>query len=84
MKNFYAMKWKDVNNKLILDLEFKNQTDLAHFLLKVAKLSDKIDHHSDMYIYDCFKLRLVLFSHAKQGISDLDHELSELILKLII
>jgi 4a-hydroxytetrahydrobiopterin dehydratase len=73
------MNWNILDNKLIKEFSFKNQTELAEFLLKVAKLADENDHHPDAEIYQCSRLRLKLFTHTENGISDLDRKLAKLI-----
>lgn len=77
------MNWKVENKKLILELEFNTQTELAQFLVKVAAVSDAKNHHADATIYACSKLRLELYTHTINGISELDEELSKAILELI-
>lgn len=73
------MKWNIIDNKLVSEIEFKSQTELAEFLLKVAKLADEHDHHPDAEIYQCSKLRLKLFTHSENRISSLDEKLAALI-----
>jgi 4a-hydroxytetrahydrobiopterin dehydratase len=73
------MNWNILDNKLIKEISFKNQTELAEFLLKVAKLADENDHHPDVEIYQCSRLRLKLFTHTENGISELDRKLAKLI-----
>ena len=70
------MNWNIVDNKLEKEFNFKSQTHLAEFLLKVAKIADELDHHPDAEIYQCSKLRLKLFTHSENAISDLDRELA--------
>ena len=77
--NVKKMNWNILDNKLIKEISFKNQTELAEFLLKVAKLADENDHHPDAEIYQCSRLRLKLFTHTENGISELDRKLAKLI-----
>ena len=77
--NVKKMNWNILDNKLIKEFSFKNQTELAEFLLKVAKLADENDHHPDAEIYQCSRLRLKLFTHTENGISELDRKLAKLI-----
>jgi 4a-hydroxytetrahydrobiopterin dehydratase len=73
------MNWNVLDNKLIKEFSFDSQTELAEFLLKVAKLADENKHHPDADIYQCSKLRLKLYTHTIDGISDLDKMLAKLI-----
>lgn len=67
------MSWKIVNNRLTKEYKFKNQTELAAFFLKVAKISDENDHHPDATIRKCSVLTLELYTHTENKISDLDY-----------
>ena len=71
------MSWKIVNNRLTKEYKFKNQTELAAFFLKVAKLSDENDHHPDATIRKCSILTLELYTHTENKISELDYSLAE-------
>ncbi|MBI1837601.1 MAG: 4a-hydroxytetrahydrobiopterin dehydratase [Flavobacteriia bacterium] len=71
------MNWKIVNNRLVKEYHFKNQTELAIFFLKVAKLADSMNHHPDVSVFQCSKLKLELFTHTVNKISDLDQKLAK-------
>jgi len=62
---------------LTKEFSFDSQTELAEFLLKVARLADENDHHPDAEIYNGSKLRLKLFTHSENAISDLDRKLAK-------
>lgn len=65
--------WKHLGNALLREFEFKNQTELAEFILKIARYSDELDHHSDMEISQCRKLRISISTHDANGLTDLDY-----------
>ena len=54
------------------ELTFKNQTELAEFVLHLAKFSDDIDHHADMEIYAYSHLRLRITTHDMGGPTERD------------
>lgn len=62
-----ALQWKEKDNKLEKTLKFDSQTELAEFVLKVAKLSDKEDHHCDMEVSKAYQLKLTLTTHEEGG-----------------
>lgn len=68
------MNWTNKQTHFEKEFEFANQTELGEFVLKLAKLSDKMDHHADMEIYACSKLRVRIGSHDAGSITDRDHE----------
>jgi 4a-hydroxytetrahydrobiopterin dehydratase len=73
------MKWEVKNNRLMQEFDFKNQTELATFILEIAKRADALDHHPDMTITKCSHLKIELFTHTENKVSDLDFNMSEII-----
>lgn len=73
------MKWEVKNNRLTQEFDFKNQTELATFMLEIAKRADTLDHHPDMTITKCSHLKIELFTHTENKVSDLDFNMSEII-----
>lgn len=68
------MEWKEVNNALVREYEFENQTEAATFALKVAKRSDELNHHADIELYQWRKLRLTISTHSEGRITEKDHD----------
>ena len=73
------MSWLTHENKLTRTLVFSSQTDLAKFLLKIAKIADKMNHHPDYEIRKCSELHISLSTHDKNGITEKDYALAEII-----
>ena len=71
------MDWEIQNNILTKSFTFENQTQLAEFFLKVAKYADKMGHHPDVTVFQCSKMKIELFTHDKQAITELDYELAK-------
>lgn len=71
------INWETKNGKLVTNLKFKSQTELVEFLLKVAHLADEMNHHPDCKIHKAFQLEISLFTHDKNEITDLDHQLAQ-------
>lgn len=70
------MEWRKINGRLTTELKFKDQTELANFIMKAAQHCDKVGHHADMAItYNC--LTLSLYSHDAGRITDRDMKLAE-------
>ena len=76
------INWETINGKLVTNLKFKSQTELVEFLLKVAHIADKMNHHPDCKIHKAFQLEISLFTHDKNEITNLDYQLSEFISSL--
>jgi 4a-hydroxytetrahydrobiopterin dehydratase len=71
------MEWIVIEGKLVNNFKFKSQTELTHFLLKIANYADEINHHPDCKIHKAFQLEITLYSHDKNEITDLDYQLSQ-------
>lgn len=71
------MEWIVIEGKLVNNFKFKSQTELAHFLLKVANYADEINHHPDCKIHKAFQLEISLFSHDKNELTNLDYQLAQ-------
>ena len=77
------MKWNEIDGKLVNNFEFKTQTELAQFFLKIAKYADEINHHPDCRIHKAFQLEITLFTHDKKRITELDYMLADKINELL-
>ena len=73
------MDWIIENNRLTKQFEFKNQTQLCEFLLKVAIQADAMRHHPDVSIYKCSKMKIELTTHDKGSVTELDYKLAGII-----
>ena len=71
------MEWNVIDGKLVNNFKFKSQTELAQFLLKVANYADEINHHPDCKIHKAFQLEIAWYSHDKNEITNLDHQLAK-------
>lgn len=71
--------FQEIDGKLVSNFKFDSQTELAQFLLKVAKYADEIKHHPDCKIHKGFQLEITLFTHDKNEITVLDYKLAKFI-----
>lgn len=77
------MNWEETTTGLRRLLRFESQTELAEFVLKLARLSDGLNHHADMKIrYN--QLELSIFTHDKQLVTELDWNLAQEIDKMLV
>ncbi len=70
------MEWIEIEGKLVNNFKFNSQTELAHFLLKVATFADEINHHPDCKIFKAFQLEITLFTYDQNQITTLDYQLA--------
>lgn len=65
------MHWLESDTGLKRTLEFTDQTELAEFVLRLAKISDAMGHHADMrVVYN--QLDLSVITHDAQKVTAKD------------
>jgi 4a-hydroxytetrahydrobiopterin dehydratase len=74
--------WAVVDGKLHRELEFLDFVEAFGFIVMVAMLAEKADHHPD-WSNSYNKVVLDLVSHDKGGITDRDHALATAINKAL-
>ncbi len=76
------MEWNTTPTGIQGEIVFENQTELATFVLKLAKISDTMKHHADMDIrYN--RLQMNIFTHDENAVTEKDRLLCQRIEKLI-
>lgn len=74
--------WEMRNGKLYRKIEFKNFQEAFDFMIKVAGIAEKINHHPDwMNSYN--KVEIELFTHDLGQITHKDYELAQEINNLL-
>lgn len=73
------MHWNLIAHQFRTVVQFKNQSELADFVLQIAKIADQMDHHPDLTIRHCSELSIAVYSHDQHKITKRDHELVEAI-----
>ena len=66
--------WINKGQELVREFTFENQTQLAEFVLMVARFSDEVNHHADMQISQCRNLRISISTHDQNSLTDLDYK----------
>jgi len=71
---------KFTNQKaLYKKFKFKNFFSAMQFLNKVAKISEKYEHHPDFLLHDWNKVSIWITTHSEGGITELDFKLAKAI-----
>jgi Pterin-4a-carbinolamine dehydratase len=67
--------WRFEGNSLVRELEFDDFDAAISFIVKLAPVANKLDHHPDIYnSYN--KVRLSLTTHDEGGVTEKDFELA--------
>lgn len=78
------MNWEiNAEGKLERNLVFANFSDAMIFVNKLAELAEEKSHHPDIYIHDYKNVRITLFTHDKNEVTEKDKQLAELIDTLV-
>ncbi len=74
-----AMEWITKNNMLIREFGFKNFVEALQFVNEVAQAAEDINHHPDILIHSYKKVKIMLFTHSENRITDRDYTLASII-----
>jgi len=77
------MDWKIENKILIKEFEFKDFFEAVEFVNKISALAGKMNHHPDLLIHSYNKVKVMLFTHSENKVTEKDYSLSKMIDKLI-
>lgn len=77
------MNWKEADDKLTREFEFKDFVEAFSFLTKVAIVSEKANHHPEIHnVYN--KVKISLSTHdAGDNVTEKDRQLAASIDKLL-
>lgn len=68
------MNWSVKAKEITGRIEFKNQTQLAQFVLELARYSDSVNHHADLSIrYNVLDISIT--THDSGGLTEKDYSL---------
>lgn len=71
--------WKEENNSLVRNFEFKDFLEAFGFMTQVALLAEKMDHHPNWYnVYNRVEIRLSTHD-AGNTVTDRDRKLAHAI-----
>ena len=71
------MEWKIENNNLTRDFEVGNFTEAVKFVNDILPLAEQMNHHPDVLIYGYKHVKVMLFTHDKNAITEKDHALAK-------
>lgn len=71
------MTWKTQVGKLVKEFEFRDFREVVNFVNKILPLAEEMNHHPDLLIHSYKKLRITLFTHSENKITDKDYSLAD-------
>ncbi len=69
--------WQIFDGKLTKEFIFSGFNQALDFVNRVGELSESVNHHPDIFLHSYKKVRITLFTHSENRISEKDHQLAE-------
>lgn len=74
--------WNIIDGKLVKEFTLKDFSACIAFMQKIHPLAEKMNHHPDMFLHSYKKVKIILFTHSLNKITDLDYSLAKQIDKI--
>ncbi len=71
------MTWKTEKNGLTKEFEFKDFVEAVAFVDKIVPLAEAMNHHPDILIYGYKKVKITLYTHSENKITEKDYDLAK-------
>lgn len=69
-------KWTEKSGRLVLTLELKNFMECIDLVNKIAELAEEQDHHPDIHLTSYKNLRIEVYTHSEEGLTEKDYKLA--------
>lgn len=70
------MDWKTENNNLVKEFLFLDFVQAVKFVNQIVPISEKANHHPNIYIHSYKKVKIELFTHSEGKITEKDYDLA--------
>lgn len=71
------MNWKIEGKSLVKEFEFANFSEAIKFVNKILPLAEEANHHPDLLIHSYKKVKIMMYSHTEDKITDKDYSLAK-------
>jgi 4a-hydroxytetrahydrobiopterin dehydratase len=69
--------WRQEDESLIRDYEFKDFVSAMAFVNRVADVAEEVNHHPDILVHGWNNVRLTLTTHSEGKLTDNDHAMAQ-------
>jgi 4a-hydroxytetrahydrobiopterin dehydratase len=69
-------EWRREGDAIVRELEFDGFVEAIAFVDRVAVVAEDANHHPDILVHACRKVRLTLSTHSEGGITEADVDLA--------
>lgn len=77
------MKWQEEKGQLVREIEFSDFMEVIDIVNKIADLAEVAQHHPDILIHSYNKLKVMIYTHSENQITEKDYHLAEKINQLV-
>jgi len=77
---FMNMNWKIKGKFLMEKFEFIDFCEAINFVNQILPLAEEANYHPDILIHDYKKVRIMMFTHSENSITEKDYSLAEKIM----
>ncbi|QGY46711.1 4a-hydroxytetrahydrobiopterin dehydratase [Maribellus comscasis] len=71
------MSWKEKERYLEKEFTFSNFVEAVRFVDKIVPMAEEINHHPDILIHSYKKVKIMLFTHSENKITNKDYSLAK-------
>ena len=71
------MNWEEKDQTLQKEFLFRDFSEAIAFVNKVAELSERLNHHPDIFLYAYKRVRITTTTHSEGKLTEKDHELAD-------
>jgi 4a-hydroxytetrahydrobiopterin dehydratase len=68
--------WKHAHNTLTKEFTLSSFTGAAKFIVRIAPIANRMDHHPDLQLYRYKRVKIMLTTHDAGGITQKDFALA--------
>jgi 4a-hydroxytetrahydrobiopterin dehydratase len=77
------MNWEEVEGKLVREFEFEDFNQAVEFINKIHPIAENQNHHPDILLHSYKKVKVMIYTHDKDMITEKDHKLAKEIDKIV-
>lgn len=70
------MDWKEKDNRLVKEFQFKNFKEAVEFVNNILPIAEEQEHHPDILLYEYKRVRVMIYNHDENKITDKDYNLA--------
>lgn len=71
------MDWNIEKKSLVKEFEFANFVQAMSFVNKIVPLAEQANHHPDIFIHSYKKVKIMIYTHTQDAITDKDYLLAK-------